>query len=249
MAKNRKQRGIYWDFGWKLVEGCTKCSPGCQNCWSLEMENRFRKENGVKFMADRLGRPVKRRKPATYAIWNDLFHKNIDFKYIEMTWNNMILCPQHTFFVLTKRPKRMLDFVIKHSFVNYVASNIWLGVTAENQEQADKRIPILLQIPAKVRFVSCEPLLSEINFRWTNYHYLATKETYREYLERNGSINEYESLNQIDWIIAGPETGPKKRECKKEWIESLYNQCKEADIPFFDKKNILGKNIQEYPEL
>ena len=72
--KDKKVNGRYWDFGWQLVEGCTKVSPGCDNCWSMAKEKRFRKESGIVFHDERLNRPLKRKTPASYAIWNDLFH-------------------------------------------------------------------------------------------------------------------------------------------------------------------------------
>ena len=99
--------------------------------------------------------------------------------------------------------------------------NLWLGVTCESEDYI-YRIHELLKIPAKIHFVSFEPILSEI------------------YIPKR-------MLYQINWVITGPETGTRKRPCKKEWIESLYEQCKSANVPFFDKKNILGKNIQQFP--
>jgi protein gp37 len=113
--------------------------------------------------------------------------------------------------------------------------NLWLGVTAENQEMADQRIPILLQIPSKVHFVSFEPLLSNINLLQS------CQIKFINWIKNN--VTQY----GLDWIIAGQETGHGKRPTLKKWIESLYEQCKSANIPFFDKKNVLSKNIQQYP--
>lgn len=133
-----------------------------------------------------------------------------------------------------------------------VIENLWLGVTAENQKTADERIPVLLQIPAKVRFVSCEPLLENLILDsryltgWCNIHDFESGGC----IKANGRTD-YKGcdLSKINWVIAGPETGPVKRAMKREWIESLYNQCDIAEVPFFDKKNILGKNIQQFPNI
>ncbi len=190
-----KDGARWWEFGWQLIEGCTKVSPGCDNCWSLKKEDRFRKEMGIVFHDERLQRPLKRRKPSYYSIWNDLFHESIPFEQIDKVFAVMALCPQHTFQVLTKRADRMKEYLDQMTgdgsfgrfevdpqtldvmmgdvndsgpFSNYIGTpwplpNVWLGVTAENQEMADQRIPILLQTPAAVRFASCEPLLGEVD--------------------------------------------------------------------------------------
>ena len=81
---DKKNKGRWWDFGWKLVEGCTPVSPACKNCWSLAMEKRFRKENRVVFHGERLEKPFKRKKPASYTIWNDLFHESVSFECIDI---------------------------------------------------------------------------------------------------------------------------------------------------------------------
>ena len=113
--------------------------------------------------------------------------------------------------------------------------NLWLGVTTENQEMADKRIPILLQIPAKVRFVSCEPLLSNISLL------RACQIKFINWIKNN------ETQYGLNWVICGEETGKGSRPMLKKWIESLYEQCKVANVLFFDKKNILSKNIKQFP--
>lgn len=217
---DKKDTGKYWDFGWQLIEGCTKYSPGCANCWSLAKEKRFRKEIGIVFHEERLNRPMLRKKPASYAIWNDLFHEEISFDQALEVLFIAEKCPQHIFMILTKRPERMREFFTEWAPNPFFEPlpNVWLGVTSENQEQADKRIPTLLQIPAAIWFVSVEPMLCDITLP-----------------------------SFPDFVICGPETGLGKRECKKEWIESLYSQCKDANVPFFDKKDILGLNIKQYP--
>lgn len=184
-------QGRYWQFGWQLVEGCTKCSPGCKNCWSLAKEARFREETGIVFHSERLKRPPKRKKPTSYSIWNDLFHPDISFDQVDEAIKIIFACSQHIFFCLTKRPEIMAKYIddtfvtgkrIPHglycdrlSIPDYlkihpgghppyrIPPNLWLGVTAENQKMWDIRTKILKQIPAAVRFVSIEPMLGPID--------------------------------------------------------------------------------------
>jgi protein gp37 len=109
-----------------------------------------------------------------------------------------------------------------------VLENVWLGVTAENQEMADQRIPILLQIPAAKRFVSIEPCLKKINIKG-----------YLEYIEH------------LNWVIVGCESGPRRRPCKIEWVRSIVQQCKDTAVPVFVKQlSIDGKvshDMNEWP--
>lgn len=100
------ENGKYWDFGWKLIEGCTPVSEGCLNCWSLGMEKRFG-GGEVRFMADRLNRPLKRKKPAIYSIWNDLFHEALETGNVRESIDTIRQCPQHKFLALTKRARYM----------------------------------------------------------------------------------------------------------------------------------------------
>ena len=233
---DKTNQGQWWDFGWKLVEGCTPVSPACKNCWSMAMEKRFRKETGIVFHKERLERPFKRKKPASFAIWNDLFHESVEFMWIDEVMKVIINNDQHIFQILTKRPEIALKYFNTFKYdKEFPPKNLWLGVTCENQEMADKRIPVLLQITTKVHFISCEPLLSNINLLQS------CQIKFINWLKDN------KTQYGLDWVICGPETGYKSRPTLKKWIESLYEQCKSANVSFFDKKNILGKNIQQYP--
>lgn len=114
--------------------------------------------------------------------------------------------------------------------------NVWLGVSVENQETADERIPHLLATPAAVRFLSCEPLIGPVSFRWAPYYYRATGETYRRYLERVGSVDEFEALRKLSWVIVGGESGPRARPMHPDWARCLRDQCVAAGVPFFFKQ-------------
>ena len=158
---------IEWcDSVWNPVTGCTPISEGCNHCYAKRMANRLRERYGypaddpfrVTFHTFRLGEPERMKKPRRIFVcsMSDIFHKDVSDDYLDCIFSVITKCSHHTFMVLTKRPNRMLDYI---SDWPHPMSNLWLGVTAENQARADERIPILLQIPAAVRFVSVEPML------------------------------------------------------------------------------------------
>ena len=128
--------------------------------------------------------------------------------------------------------------------MEFMATKAWMGVTAENQKRADERIPELLKVPAAVRFVSIEPMLEGINL----------DKKYRKRWNDQEQAHEMSWMLQcLDWVICGAETGPGKREMKEEWAIDLRDQCREAGVPFFFKKNsqggweLAGDVIEEYP--
>ena len=235
---DRINEGRWWDFGWQLVEGCTKVSPGCNNCWSMAKEKRFRKETGVAVHSERLGRPLKRKKPASYAIWNDLFHPDVPFDFIDQVFAVIALCPQHIFQILTKRPERMYEY-----FTDQIPLiNCMLGITAENQEMADLRIPQLLRTPAAVRFISVEPMLGKIDME----KYL----TYGLQCNIPSSVKNSERREVgLHLIICGGESGPGSRPMQLEWAQDLRDQCKQAGVPFFLKQMAIGGKLVKMPEL
>ena len=197
---------------WNPVTGCTKYSAGCVNCYAETMARRFKKAfpNGfnVTLHPERLNEPKKVTDPVMFFVCSmaDLFHKDVPFEYIDRVMQTINDCPQHTFQLLTKRTERMHDYFTygKHP----VPSNCWIGTTVENQ-LAVRRIPWLAEIKsAPVRFLSCEPLLSDLKDL---------------------------DLFNIDWVIVGGETGPKARPMKKEWVLSIKRQCDEQDVSFFFK--------------
>lgn len=223
---------------WNPITGCTKISQGCKNCYAESIAKRFwkdRKFTDIEFHEDRLMQPSKWEKPSMVFVnsMSDLFHESISYYIIDKIFYRMEIANQHTFQVLTKRPERMLEFAKayckKHEVPN-LPKNVWLGVSVEDQKTAYERIPLLIQIPSEVRFLSCEPLLSNIDFNSLAYF--------------NDAL--------IDWVIVGAESGTKKRECEIEWIENIAIQCKSANVPVFVKQiNLNGKivkDINKFPE-
>lgn len=170
---------------WNPVTGCTPISEGCANCYAKRMAQRLRGRCGypedepfkVTLHPDRLGEPLRMRKPSRIFVcsMSDLFHEDVPDAFINQVFAVMAMRPEHRFMVLTKRPERMKRYseaqaqLFPHGMLTasgnipWPLPNVWLGVTTENQARADERIPILLQVPAAVRFVSCEPLLGPVD--------------------------------------------------------------------------------------
>lgn len=185
-----------------------------------------------------LMKPLKRKKPTMYFVnsMSDLFHEDIPDEWIDQVFAVMALSHQHTFQILTKRAKRMYEYFTEprrnflHAPVSWwiqdymdkiigketyepkiPLSNVWLGVSAEDQEQADLRIPNLIKTPAKLRFLSLEPQLEEISLTSPKW--------------RGTNCNTTDWLDDIQWIIQGCESGPKARYFNPDWARSIRNQC------------------------
>lgn len=214
---------IEWtDKTWNPVTGCTKVSQGCKNCYAERMYERFNGHGTFKNVQchdDRLEAPKKWKEPSKIFVnsMSDLFHKDVPFQFIIEVFHTMAACKQHTFQILTKRSERMLEFFTDCAYNPYgipfnPLPNVWLGVSVENQEAATKHISNLLQVPAAIRFLSCEPLLDKID------------------------IISYLTTGSIHWVIAGGESGPKARPMHPDWVRSLKNQCCLTEVPFFFKQ-------------
>ncbi len=236
--------GKYWDRPWSCISGCTPYSPGCEHCWSATITRRFRgggyKQGSIwrepcltddkghfngKIIThpERLDIPLKRRKRTVFALWNDIMHEDVPFDFIKSAWEVMGNCPQHIFLILTKRAKRLPE-IAHWLYRQENIKNIWLGVTVCNQQEADDKIPLLLQVPAAVHLISIEPMLGSIKlFDEENNSYDWT-ENGRDCLKPH-----------IGWVILGGETGPGARPMQTKWVRSIRDQCQEAGIPFFFK--------------
>jgi protein gp37 len=287
---------IEWtDATWNPFVGCSKISAGCTHCYAInqayrnnamaqKMPNpgRMKYYNGlthkkgdhtdwtgtVRFVPEALEIPLKWRKGRKIFVnsMSDLFHEAIPDEQIDQVFRVMALTQQHIYQVLTKRPKRMLEYLrsaknrvriaavdlgrmhgIEHSLIescqcDWPLPNVWLGMTVENQAAADERIPLLLQTPAANRFLSCEPLLEKIDFNQPIICSCAKGKT-SLFQIKNGSY----LASMIDWVIIGGESGSGARQCNIEWIESMLWQCKSSNIPAFIKQ--LGSNpyTNEHP--
>jgi protein gp37 len=166
-------------------------------------------ENGfaLRILPERLEDPVRRKKPTVYFVnsMSDLFHEKIPDDYLDKVFDVIHRTPQHTYQILTKRAARMARYFKTRP----VPDNAWLGVSVENKKQGVPRIDHLRHIPARIRFLSVEPLLEDV-----------------------GRLN----LSNIHWVIVGGESGPKARLMKPEWAESVRRQCKAQRVAFFFKQ-------------
>lgn len=232
-----------------VSEGCANCyakreaEGRLRGKYGYPQDNPFR----VTFHEDKLEQPLKWRRPRKIFVCSmgDLFHEDVPVEWIDKVIDVIARCEQHRFMLLTKRPERMKDYFLGlrddpeqamrfrsgrtelHKYALALRKgeplrNVWLGVTAENQQRADERIPMLLQIPAAKLFVSVEPMLGPVDL----YQWLGGDREIDPPHKYNGGL---------DWVICGGETGPEARPMHREWVRSLRDQCVAAQVPFFFK--------------
>jgi protein gp37 len=296
---------IEWtDATWNIVTGCSVVSPGCTNCYAMKLAGTRLKHhpsragltidtkagpvwNGeVKFNAEWLLQPLRWRRPRKIFVCahGDLFHEKVTDAQLDQVFAVMVLCPQHTFQVLTKRPERMRKYFeaqgrwrddsgqsrerecLISDAVNRLQEawrkgpmgplwdasfresrlgscqpglplpNVWLGTSCEDQARADERIAHLLETPAAVRFVSCEPLLGPIDFNalCDGAENLNALTGLRE--NPFGAIVTRRIGTRLDWVIVGGESGPGARPMHPDAASSLRDQCAAAGVPFFFKQ-------------
>jgi protein gp37 len=250
---------IEWtDATWSPVTGCTKTSPACASCY-IERTVPFRTKGRrfvkghipLEFHENRIDAPLRWREPRTVFVCStsDLFHDDVPWAFIERVFDVMQEAARHTFQVLTKRADNMRMFAENWAFHHGgPLPNVWLGVSVENQHFADERIPLLLQTPAAVRFLSCEPLLGKVLIDNGTHSYFTCRSTITEdeadEKESRGedfyccdSFMEHgEHYHGIDWVIAGGESGPNVRPSNPDWFRSLRDQCVAVGVPFFFKQ-------------
>lgn len=208
---------IQWtEMTWNPITGCTKISDGCLNCYAARMAKRLKamgnpryiNEFAVTVHKDLLEVPLDIKQPKMIFVnsMSDLFHKDVPDDIIIKVFETMNKAHWHTFQVLTKRPERVL--AMDQAGLLKWSSNIWMGTTVENDKYVD-RIDKLRETKANIKFLSCEPLL--------------------------GSLKDI-SLEEIDWVIVGGESGPKSREMEKEWVLEFKELCEKDGVAFFFKQ-------------
>ena len=225
---------------WNPITGCTKVSAGCKNCYAERFAHRLAGRFGypeddpfrVTLHMDHLRDPLHWRKHRRVFVCSmgDLFHPDVPRAWIDEVFMIMDMSPRHTFMILTKRPDRMCEYVtdllmsrtMRMSAPLQILPNVWMNVSVENQEAADERIPWLLNTPAKVRGVSCEPLLGPVDLSWS--------------LLYNGMHHGNVYYQKLDWVIVGGESGSGARPMHPDWARSLRDQCQGAGVPFFFKQ-------------
>lgn len=245
MKSGRLDKGLWWQFGPTVVDGCTPVSEGCRNCWSASnhhhwqrglTDERGRWKGEISLHLDRLERVARRKKPAVISIWNDLFHEKVAPGFMSKVFQVIHNSPRHLFIVLTKRPGRALIYGKSYSIrgESVWPQNLILGTTVEDQPTADERLPILMQIPAWARFISYEPALGPIKI-WDALEINRLKDT-GEWV-RSGWKPVF------DWVVAGCESRGSypRRPADLDWFRDLRDRCAFAGVPFFLKQAEIEK--------
>jgi protein gp37 len=221
--------GIGWtDKTWNPWHGCTKVSPGCAHCYMYRDKARYGQDPETVVRSKTTFRaPLKWKEPARVftCSWSDFFHKAAD-DWRTDAWDVIRQTPHLTYQVLTKRPERIASHLPEDWGRGW--PNVWLGVSVENQRWAE-RVGQLAAIPAAVRFVSAEPLLGPVTFRWAPW---------QPFDRTTGEgTNHLDGLrNHVHWVIVGGESGPDHRPMREEWARTLRDQCAEAGVAFYLKQ-------------
>lgn len=210
-----KTTKIEWtDKTWNPITGCSKKSTGCQHCYAEVMSRRLKAMGQEKYangftvtLHERcLNEPLTWRGNHNIFVcsMSDIFHENVPFEFIDKMFDVIKSTPQHRYQILTKRAERMVEYFETRS----VPNNVWLGVTVEAQSSRF-RIDYLRNLPASVKFLSCEPLVEDL-----------------------GELD----LTGIDWVIVGGESGPQARPMKEEWALNIMRQVEAQGARFFFKQ-------------
>lgn len=220
----RAASSIEWtETTWNPVTGCDRVSAGCDHCYALTLAKRLQamgspryandgdpRTSGPGFAVtlhpDLLDAPRAWRRPRTVFVnsMSDLFHAKVPLDFIQSVFDTMAATPQHTYQILTKRASRLARLAPKLPW----PENVWMGVSVENSD-ALRRIDFLRQVPASVRFLSCEPLLGPLD-----------------------DLN----LEGLSWVIVGGESGPQYRPIDLSWVTGVRDKCLAAGVPFFFKQ-------------
>lgn len=230
---------------WNPVMGCSKVSEGCRHCYAERwaMDKGFTPKGlfwttqnatrVVQLKPDRLDQPAKVKEGTMFFVnsMSDVFHPLVPFDYIDQIWHIMAQTPRHTYQILTKRPKRMLEYMQGKK----VLPNVWLGTSVEDDKTINLRLPFLIQVPTVVRFISLEPCLSLP---------LALKEF----------------MPHLNWVIVGGESGMGCRPMPKGAPAYVRDLCNGSGVAFFfkqwggefykrdgDDALLDGRLYQEYP--
>ena len=216
---------IEWtDETWNPVTGCSRVSPGCDNCYMFALYPRLRamkvpgydsKPDIVRTLPERLTAPLTWSRPRRVFVnsMSDLFHPRVGYDFVTDVFRTMNESRQHVFQVLTKRPGRAVGWWESHGhhIFGEWPTNVWMGTSVESQKYAP-RLTVLGRIPASIRFVSAEPLLERVD------------------------LGEWVSNGTLQWVIVGGESGPRARPMDLNWVRHLRNQCTAAEVAFFLKQ-------------
>jgi protein gp37 len=208
---------------WNPTTGCDRVSIGCDNCYALTLAKRLKAMGAQKYQTDGDPRtsgpgfglavhPQALKLPYTWTTpklvfvnsMSDLFHARVPLGFVRDVFSVIADTPQHTYQILTKRSTRLRKLAHKLDW----PGNLWMGVSVEN-ETTLPRVDDLREVPAAVRFLSCEPLIGQL-----------------------GGL----TLDGIGWVIVGGESGPRCRPTEPAWVNAIRDQCLALDVPFFFKQ-------------
>ena len=206
---------IEWtEATWNPVTGCSKVSSGCRNCYAARFAARLQAAGNPRYVngfrvtlhPDMLTIPSRWKRPRLVFVnsMGDLFHENVPLRFIQSVFGEMEECRRHVFQLLTKRPERAAELSPELPW----PSNVWMGTSVEDESVID-RVDWLRRIPAKIRFLSLEPLL--------------------------GPLPDLR-LDGIHWVIVGGESGPGARPMLPDWVRDIRDRCVDEMIPFFFKQ-------------
>jgi protein gp37 len=204
---------------WNPVRGCRKISPGCKHCYAEARAERFRGVRGSPYeqgfdprlVPHLLSLPSRWMKSSLVFVnsMSDLFQDDVPDEYIEDVCRVMAACPWHIFQVLTKRAQRMYELLTGRLRWAANLPNVWWGVSVEDRRYGLPRVALLRKVPARIRFLSVEPLLEDV-----------------------GQLD----LDGIHWVIVGGESGPGARPMEEAWVTSIRDQCARTQVAFFFKQ-------------
>jgi protein gp37 len=233
---------IEWtDATWNPVRGCTKVSPGCKFCYAEVFAERFRGVPGhpfeqgfdLRLVPEKLDQPLHWRRPRKIFVnsMSDLFHEDVPADYIARVGDVMRRADWHVFQVLTKRHERLRELLRSELRWMGDLDHVAFGVSVEDRRYGLPRIRSLQETPARIRFLSVEPLLADL-----------------------GPLD----LSGIDWVIVGGESGPRARPMLRDWVVNIRRQCRMQRVPFFFKqwggarkhetgRTLDGRTYDEFP--
>lgn len=247
--------GIEWcDHTFNPWTGCTKVSPACDHCYAESWAKRSGQVQWGNHPRKRTSKDYWRqpwkwnreacvsgvRRKVFCASLADVFDNQIPEEWRLELFDLIDSCRDLDWLILTKRPQNIKKMLPPDWDWISGWPHVWIGTTVENQSEAEKRIPSLLDIPTKIRFLSCEPMLGPIDLSHCGNHYTGSGplHLWRPGHGENGGWRKQfsEPPPQIHWVICGGESGPGARPMHIEWAKSLRDQCAAADVPFFFKQ-------------
>jgi protein gp37 len=255
--------GISWtDATFNPFIGCTAVSAGCDHCYAKTLVERW----GGDFATRRRTSPANWRGPLKWnrqaesagvrrrvfcASLADVFDNQVPEQWRDDLWALILFTPWLDWQLLTKRPQNIAKMLPATWGRGW--QNVWLGTTVENQEEADRRIPHLVAVPARVHFLSCEPLLGPLNlWRWIGVHHhpdndLSSPESR---VAMTAVIRATRRMMGGEmWVIAGSESGPGRRACDLSWVKNLRDQCASGGVPFHWKQHVVDGKVVHGPYL